>query len=178
MSIEIYEKAAKKFKPNKIKILFIAESPPFKKEGEELRYFYFENSRGKDFLFGSIMEVLFPNEYDIFKTNKDKILLLDKFKENGFFLIDACDYPINQHKDRDLFINNDFPKLIQKIKTLIDNDTKIILIKKNIFELLFDKLKSHGFNVINDEHLDFPSCGNQLKFKNKLNNLLACQTKL
>ena len=173
----MYEKAANKYKPDKIKILFIAESPPFKKEGEALRYFYFEKVRGKDFLFRSIMEVVFPEDYIDFKVNKNKILLLNEFRESGFFLIDACDYPINQHKDRDNFINNDFPKLVQKIKTLID-DTKIILIKKNIFELLSGRLKSQGFNVINAEHLDFPSCGNQLKFKNKLKRLLTCQTKL
>ena len=178
MSIELYEKAAKKFKPDKIKILFIAESPPFKKEGEEPRYFYFENVKGKDFLFRSIMEVLFPDEYENFKINSNKILLLNKFKEIGFFLIDACDYPINQHNNRNSFINNDFSKLIQKIETLIDKGTKIILIKKNIFELLFDRLKSRGFQVINIEHLDFPSCGNQLKFKEKLKWLLMCQTKL
>ena len=178
MSIELYEKAANKFKPYKIKILFIAESPPFKKDGEKLRYFYFENVKGKDFLFRSIMGVLFPNEYEHFKIEGNKILLLNKFKECGFFLIDACDYPINQHKDRDYFINNDFPKLIKKIETLIDEDTKIILIKKNIFDLLFNRLKSKGFNVINVEHLDFPSCGNQLKFKEKLKRLLTCQTKL
>ncbi len=178
MSIELYENAAKKFKPDKIKILFIAESPPFKKEGEEPRYFYFENVKGKDFLFRSIMEVLFPKDYEDFKINGNKILLLNKFKESGFFLIDACDYPINQHNDRDSFINNDFHKLIHKIKTLIDEDTKILLIKKNIFELLFVKLKSRGFNVINNDHLDFPSCGNQLKFKEKLKQLLTCQTKL
>ena len=86
------------------------------------------------------MEVLFPDEYEHFKIDGNKILLLNKFKESGFFLIDACDYPINHHKDRNSFINNDFLKLIQKIETLIDKDTKIILIKKNIFELLFDRL--------------------------------------
>lgn len=108
MSIKMYEKAANKYKPDKIKILFIAESPPFKKEGEVLRYFYFEKNRGKDFLFRSIMEVVFPEDYANFKVNKNKILLLNKFRESGFFLIDACDRPINQHKDRDNFINNDF----------------------------------------------------------------------
>ena len=76
------------------------------------------------------MEVSFPDEYEHFKIDGNKILLLNNFKENGFFLIDACDYPINQHNDRDSFINNNFHKLTQKIENLIDDDTKIILIKK------------------------------------------------
>ena len=170
MSVEMYEEAAEKYKPDKIKTLFIAESPPFAKEGEEPRYFYFEKVKKKDSLFRSIMEVLFRNEYDRFKKDKgkDKKQLLKKFKEGGFFLIDACDEPINQHKNRDFFIGNDFQKLVEKIKGLIHKDAKIILIKKNIFDLLFKELKDCGFNVINTEHLDFPSSGNQSKFKKKL----------
>ena len=174
MSLELYKTAAQKYNPDKIKILFIAESPPFKEEGEALRYFYFENVTKRDSLFRNIMQVLFPEEYDDFKKSKDKVPLLNKFKENGFFLIDACDYPINQYKNRtrDDLINKDFPKLLQKIKTVIDDDTKIILIKKNIYVLLFYRLKSEGINVINTEHLDFPSSGHQLEFKIKLTNLL------
>ena len=174
MSLELYKTAAQKYKPDKIKILFIAESPPNKKEGEELRYFYFENVKNRDSLFRNMMQVLFPEEYDDFKRSKDKTPLLNKFKENGFFLIDACESPINQHKNRmrDDLINKDFPKLLQKIKTVIDDDTKTILIKKNVFDLLFYRLKSEGINVINTEYLEFPSSGHQLKFKTKLTNLL------
>ena len=174
MSLELYKTAAQKYKPNRIKTLFIAESPPFKEEGDELRYFYFENVTKRDSLFRNIMQVLFPEEYEDFKKSKDKVPLLNKFKENGFFLIDACDYPINQYVNRirNNRIETDFPKLLQKIKTVIDDDTKIILIKKNIYKLLFDKLDSEGINVINTEYLEFPSSGHQLEFKTKLTNLL------
>ena len=169
MSIELYEQASKKYKPKEIKILFIAESPPYAKKGEELRYFYFENTKG-DFLFRSIIEVLFPEEYQ--KHTYDKTKFLKLFKENGFFLIDACEYPINQNSARDKFIKDDFDKLVNKIRNLVNLKTKIILIKKNIYELLFDRLNQQGFNVINKEHLDFPSHGHQPKFKEKLKKLL------
>ena len=182
MSVEMYEEAAEKYKPDKIKTLFIAESPPFEKKGEEPRYFYFEDVKKRDFLFRSIMEVLFPEEYNDFKESdkkatKKKVPLLKKFKEGCFFLIDACDEPINQHKNRDFFIGKDFQKLVERIKGLIHKDAEIILIKKNIFDLLFKELKDRGFNVINTGHLDFPSSGNQLKFKKKLKKLLKRRTK-
>ena len=183
MSVEMYEKAAEKYKPDKIKTLFIAESPPFAEEGKEPRYFYFEDVKGRDYLFRSIMEVLFPEEYKDFKksdkrANKKKVPLLKKFKDAGFFLIDACDEPVNQHRNRDFFIGKNFQRLVKKIKGLIHKDAKIILIKKNIFDLLFKELKERGFNVINTKHLDFPSSGNQKKFKEKLKRLLALQRKL
>lgn len=172
MDIYVYTKAALKYKPDKTKTLFIAESPPFKREGEELRYFYFEKVSGKDFLFRCTMEVLFPEEYEVYKTSKDKAPLLTKFRDNGYFLIDAVDYPINQEDDRDFFVNKGYPNLVNRLKDLIDKETKIILVKKNIFELLTGKLKSIGYNVINTEHLDFPGSGNQLKYKSKLSKLL------
>ncbi len=63
---------------------------------------------------------------------------------------------------------------MEKIKTLIDNETKIILIKKNIFKLLCDELKlNQGFKVINAEYLVFPSRQNNiLTFKKKLKEML------
>jgi len=175
MSTERFHKAAEKYRPGRIRFLFIAESPPHVKPDVEPRYFYFEEYKGKDFLFRAIAEVLFPDEFAEFKESGDKRTLLGRLRENGSFLIDACDYPINQHKDRDRFVKKDFPKLTKKMRGLVDGETKVILIKKNIYDLLFDRLRSQGFNVVNAEHLDFPSCGNQLKFKGKLRRLLAQQ---
>lgn len=91
----IYEKARIKYRPDKIKVLFIAESPPFKKKNQKLRYFYFEDVMQYDNLFNNIMNVVFPRE-----GNREKGVLLSKFRENSFFLIDACEYPINQHKSK------------------------------------------------------------------------------
>jgi len=166
-----YEKEAMKYKPDKIKYLFIAESPPKQNEGDELRYFYFEKVAIRDSLLRSIVEVIFSKDY----KNKEKRFWLNKLKEEGFFLIDAVEYPINhlpEGKGRNDHLIQNFPDLIQKIKNLVEKDTKIILIKKNIFLLLFEKIKSYGFNVINTEMLDFPSRGHQPKFKEKLKKLL------
>jgi len=173
----IYKKARNKYKPvkpNKIKVLFIAESPPFKKEKQKLRYFYFKDVTQYDYLFKSIMEVIFPKE-----KNRDKVALLNKFRENGYFLIDACEYPINQHKSGKIrkyhiLIKENLLNLKERIETLTDSETKIILIKKNIFQLLCDKQKlNQEYNVINIEYLVFPSRKNNiLTFKKKLKEML------
>jgi hypothetical protein len=167
---DMYSKAAEKYRPDKIKVLFIAESPPYMKKDTEPRYFYFEHVAGKDFLFKNIMQVLFPDDYEQYRNDKAKLLKI--FKENGFFLIDACEYPINQYKKRNEFIKNEYPNLVRRIRKIINEKTKIVLIKKNVYQLLFDSLKKDGFNVINQKHLNFPSCGNQKKFREKLSALL------
>ncbi len=174
MKTNIYKRVAQKYRPSSIRRLFIAESPPHKKEGEELRYFYFEKVRGKDFLFRNLMMVLFPKEYEIHKKDKNKKYLLGKFKNNGNFLIDACEYPINQiaEKERNKVIENESKNLIKQLKSLFSKNTKIILIKKNVYEILALKLKNAGFDILNNQFIDFPSQGNQKKFRNKLKNLL------
>ena len=62
-NIEKYKEAAEYYRPAKIKLLFIAESPPHVEDTEELRYFYFEKLFQYDFLFKSIAEVILPNDF-------------------------------------------------------------------------------------------------------------------
>lgn len=170
----IYEEAAKKYKPEKIKILFIAESPPYCESRKE-RYFYFETYVGKDYLFNEIMKVLFPEEYEHYLNDKnDKTKLLTLFKEKHYFLIDACDYPINKMKRliRNNAIKENSCNLCEKIESLVSEDTEIILITKYVYVILCDELKRRKFNVLNKEFMDFPCCGNQKKFREKLKKLL------
>ena len=52
-----YEKEAMKYKPDKIKYLFIAEAPPDAdvNKGDEFRYFYFDNVAIYDYLLQNIV---------------------------------------------------------------------------------------------------------------------------
>lgn len=168
----IYEDAAEKYKPtDKIKYLFIAEAPPEKKEGEKLRYFYSEKVEKHDHLFKNIVEVLFSVKYE--RSDKKKWLI--QLQSKGFFLIDAIHTPIPSGLSKKVIaglINDDFPYLLEKLKKLTDKDTKIILIKKVVFNSLNISLKTHKFNVINTEMLDFPSHGRQPQFREKFKKLM------
>ncbi|MHA1191647.1 MAG: hypothetical protein ACTSP9_05050 [Promethearchaeota archaeon] len=169
-----YERSALKYKPEKkkLKYLFIAESPPYgpTKDGKP-RYFYFDDVAEKDNLLRYIIKGVFSEEYN--KTNKKR--WLSELRDNGFFLIDAVEYPIDnlpEGKERNDHIKKNIPILIEKIKDLVNNNTKIILIKRNIFEILIKKLKTPEFNVINKKLLPFPSRGWQNKFSEELSELL------
>jgi len=168
----IYEEAAKEYKPtDKIKYLFIAEAPPEKKDGEELRYFYFDKVAKYDYLLKNIVEVLFSVKY----KRSDKKQWLIQLQSNGFFLIDAIHTPIQSGlSDKKIagLINDDFPYLLEKLKKLTDKDTKIILIKKVVFNSLNRRLRTLGFNVINIGMLYFPSQSNQTQFREKFKELI------
>ena len=171
--MNIYASAAKTYRPKEIKTIFIAESPPEEDENGVKRYFYFPDDSRWEFLLDGIAGVVFPDmEYDI-KKPEDKKRILEKLKEGGYFLVDACEFPINKlpEKEKTSHIQNNYKDLKERLKSLVKDDTQIVLIKKNIYDLLAEKLKADGFNVINEEFIDFPSNGNQGKFKKKMQKL-------
>ncbi len=70
-----YAEARNKYRPDRIGVLFVAESPP-----SSGGYFYFENTTGKDHLFRETMKALgFWEEEKSMPKGLDKKPLLEKF---------------------------------------------------------------------------------------------------
>jgi len=153
------------YEPREIKCLLIAESPP---RSEDKRFFYNPDQEKYDFLFKSVMEAIFPNFTNNYRKGQ-KHKYLQRFKERGFYLIDAIDIPINDRnqRERNKIIRENLKNKIKGIGELISKDTPIILIKKNVFEILYPELKKRGFNVVHSEYIPFPSSGHQREFKEK-----------
>ena len=85
-----YRVAAKKYKPKRVRILFVAESPPAPKKGERRRYFYFANVDKHDWLWRGLMKALFrdfSDDIELERTQKTK--WLSRFQRDGYWLIDA-----------------------------------------------------------------------------------------
>lgn len=166
ISINPYFEAAREFLPkNKIKTLFIFESPPFEpsihlvsnKYNEKWSYFYNYKSDGSDNLRRIICETLFDK-----KMNSAERFLKD-FSNQGYFLVDAVNYPINDiipewkhlirvdrnnkvHPDERVNIiyseTDDLVKTIdywvKESKSNLSN-IKMIIVKATVFKGLFTK---------------------------------------
>ncbi|NLA14693.1 MAG: hypothetical protein GX867_10630 [Tissierellia bacterium] len=149
------------YKPDKTKYLLIAQAPPDNIE----RFFYYTNVPKHDYLFLGIIGVLYPNLKKEFLESgrnadiKESILL--KFKEEGFYLIDLSEFPISYITTS---LKDQLPKLADNIKKLADANTRIILIKSDVYEIAFRYLKDRFKNVI-DVKIPFPCCGHQNDFK-------------
>lgn len=144
------------FKPSlPIKVLFIAESPPLSSE-QEIRFFYNPNQEKRDNLFKAIMTALYE-DFLSYKPGQKKEYL-ERFKNDGFFLIDATDEPVNKLKkpERTFAIESNMNRKIKEIKTLVNPETAIILIKKNIYQIFNDRLRKEDLKVLNDNFLPFP----------------------
>ena len=166
-----YKEARLKYKPDKIKFLLVAESPPINPNS----YFYFEDMTKNDGFYLEIMNALYCNER--FEPNflrENKRTFLNCFKRDGFYLIDACEKPIElshvSYKKKK--IQESLPDLKKRLSYLICPDTKIILIVASVYDACIQELKSKGYCVINEQSIPFPGFGNQNKFRKRLIPLL------
>jgi len=165
-----FETARRKYIPSNIKFLLVAEAPP---PENSRRFFYFENVSMGDSLFLELMKVLYHS--DSLKpqdVRRQKRRFLQRFRDDGFYLIDSSDTPIIESTQKRHHIERALPSLRRKLLELAPDDVKIILISKNVYEVCAEKLKTEGFNIINDEMIDFPGSGGQERFRRKLGRLL------
>ena len=171
-----FEIARKKYKPYSIRYLLIAETPP---KSNSDRFFYFENVTVQDSLFLETMKVLYPKEISQLTTKeirRKKAIFLVKFKEDGFYLIDSLEKPFDYKyspSQKVKFIQNGHVNLLSRINSTINKNTKVILISSTVFKADFQFLKQNKINVINKEMIDFPGSGGQIKFRNKMSEILT-----
>jgi hypothetical protein len=147
--------------------LFVAEAPPA--FGSE-RFFYFEDVRRFDALFWDSMRVL----YRVTEVERSrKVEFLNRFKEGGFFLIDACSLPLSKSAGKKREIRNSLEDLKIRLSDRVEADTKIVLICKTVYDVCFKVLRGAGFNVINTEPIPHPAFGHAAEFRKNLGRLLS-----
>ncbi len=166
------EEARLKYKPKSIQYLMIAEAPPEERSG---RFFYFEDVDNGDSLFIETMKVLYPEDYkDTKYVRAYKKDFLNRFKDDGFYLIDSTDEPMpGLSRSKKLKqIKQSLLALEEKVTNLVEKSTKIILVSSTVYEICNDPLKNMGFNITNEEMIDFPGSGGQVKYRKKLAKLI------
>jgi hypothetical protein len=179
------KEARLKYKPDEIKCLFVAEAPPAASD----RFFYFEDVSEQDSLYLEMMKVLFEDvtelpfgdgsltfQTDVSEYRQKKAEYLQRFKGKGYFLVDNLDYPMpyehSRTKDKISYLERVSPIFIEKIKSLIDKETPIVLISVPVYRANYAKLKYNGFKVLHDAPIEFPGSGQQKNFRDKMKQLL------
>jgi len=165
-NINQYIAARDKWKPEKVNVLIIAESPP-----AGGGYFYFNEPR-RSGLFAETIKALgivqeLPKGYD-------KHPLLEQFKCQGYLLLDCCYEPVNKMplKERKQTINNQLGRLVKDVQTI--DPQKIIIIKSSIYYLVKNALEKSGYGnkVLNQKPIPFPSHGHQATYRQSIKELM------
>ena len=150
-SLDQRRAAADRFRPDRTRLLLIAEAPPCDTD----RYFYFPDVDRHDWLFRYVWEGLTGAKPD----RADKPQHLAALQAAGVFLIDLHEANIAQPKRADLTPH--IPALIERCRAL--KPERIILIKSIVHDAAYQPLKAAGLPVI-DARIPFPASGQQKKF--------------
>jgi len=177
-----FAEASRKYRPLPIRVLFIAEAPPAMKFG---RFFYFVQVKQADTLFLEMMKVLYPldtgfveyedgrkPEFEAKRVRRQKAELLEKFKRDGFYLIDASDRPMPEDADataKRRIIREALPDLRKIVRQLCRGGAvPVILIGGPTYSVCAEALRSDGIHVLNDAPINHPARGGQKHFRRKL----------
>ncbi|MET0779237.1 MAG: serine protease [Candidatus Saccharimonadales bacterium] len=169
--MNIYEHARQKYAPDKTRVLIVAEAPPESAE----RFFYYENVKDHDALFVNLMRALYGDyrHARITEIRKDKQKLLKRFRDDGFYLIDALLEPISlklSSRERERLIAARADDIVKQVKKLHPTNGTI-LIKKAVFHSLYEKLSQAGLAVKNHVAIPFPSSGHQKEFQETISGI-------
>lgn len=169
-----------KYKPDEVKYLLIAETPP---KSNSNRFFYFENVKEQDSLFLETMKVIYPKSVLSITTKEIrsiKMMFLERFRNDGFYLIDSLNEPFEEKyssSKKIKLIKEGQENLLKRIKKLSTPETIIILISATVFKANFEFLKENYINISNSELIDFPGSGGQKKFREKFKKAITMDKK-
>jgi hypothetical protein len=159
------DQARKKYYPEEVKFIFIAEAPPCK----EGHFFYFEDVPKGDSLFLHIIRAVFPDleEWETKKIRKHKAELLERFKNAGYLLEDSVAIAIEKGtsaRNKEKIIEANQSDLVERLKEYKE-DIPVVLLSAGVFKINYEFMKAQGFTVLNDFPIPFPGSGQQGKFK-------------
>ncbi len=172
-----YDEIRQVYRPEHIKVLLIAESPPPPSDVGGSRHFYrSEKVRGDDRLFVNTIKALYPEAGDLKEAvlEEHKEEWLRRFQSDGWYMIEALEesmqHAVTKPRRQEL-IRQALPRLVERVRALSETDTKLILIKSNVFVVAAVPLREAGFVVLNNALLDYPGQFNQRAYREKLANL-------
>jgi hypothetical protein len=157
-NLQLYADAAAKYRPAKVRLLWVAEAPPSVPEDEPPRYFYFEEMSRHDSLFREVMRAVFPGARIPF-SGESKVPLLERFRDAGGFLVDVCKDPRESYA-----YDKWWPVTSAEIQAL-DPD-RIIAVKVDVCFFVFDRLHEMGMHdrLLVAREVPFPGSGQQGRF--------------
>ena len=178
-----YDVLRQRYRPGHIRFLLVAESPPPAAEISSSRHFYrSEMVQIDDRLFTNTMRALYPEAIGLSEgeLEKAKEQWLRRFQADGWYMIEALEASLQHHvtkPQRQARIKDHLDRLIKRVKKLAMVDTKIILVKSNVFEVAAEPLRRAGFSVLNSELLDYPGHFNQRAYREKLTAMVVAANK-
>lgn len=148
-----YEQLRERYRPERLRVLLVAESPPDPGDGE--RRFFYSPELWADNLYRGVAQALY-GEHDKIDI-LDKPAVLDRIRVDGFWLIDAVDEPINKVDSaaRARAIAAGVPGLVERCLELVP-ELGVIICHGKVYAAAAQPLREAGVVLLHDEPLPFP----------------------
>jgi len=164
--IELRRLAWSRYVPVNVRYLLIGEAPP-----AEGRYFYFKSSTTNDHLFIQTMRAIYREleDADAKEIRLQKGQLLERFKNDGFLLIDAVEKRIPTsmpERHRIKLIQASLPDLQKRISGLKGRFFSFA-IKHSVYEALSPH-NDGTLGILYNNPIPFPGNGHQVQFRDSL----------
>lgn len=168
-----YSERRARWKPERVRILLIAESAP--DDGGDIasrRFFYEDTLTGKDGLFREVVRALYDNPPLASGPNAKKPWL-EKLKADGVFLIDLAPVPVNYHSpsERVTALQRNIEATVSLAAALQPDG--VVLVKQNVFDLLERPIRAAGLPLLHDAMIPFPGSGQQKRFRERFADALT-----
>lgn len=162
-----YAQRRARWKPERVRLLLIAESAP--DDGGDIanrRFFYEENLTSRDGLFREVVRALYGDPRLESGLNA-KTPWLEKLRADGVFLIDLGADPVNYHSPshRTAALRRTIEQTVAVAREL--QPEGVVLIKQNVFDLLARPVRRAGLPLVHDEFIPFPGSGQQKRFRER-----------
>lgn len=156
-----------RWKPERVRLLLIAESAP--DDGGDpanRRFFYDEHLTSKDGLFREVVRVRYDNP-KLDSGPEAKTPWLEKLKADGIYLIDLAGVPVNYHSPSQRLeaLQRSVEETVALASSL--SPEGVALVKQNVFDLLEAPVRAADLPLLHDEFIPFPGSGQQKRFRER-----------
>lgn len=159
--------AIQRFRPDRVEILFLAESPPSAPD----RHFYFEHVTRADTLWVELTRSLYPTDFGETKVERGrKAEWLRRFQADGYWLLEAVPDPIDKRK-KEAQIRDRADRVLEELHAA--RPRHVVLIAAPVWKVLGDPIRAAGFSLPQAQAIPFPGRGQQGRFRIALQAALA-----
>ncbi|MGH2765512.1 MAG: hypothetical protein ACRDKA_06335 [Actinomycetota bacterium] len=149
-----YDALREQYRPETVQVLFVGESPPDPKDAER-RFFYSPTLFKADNLFRGVMKALYDAQSP--QLAGRKTWWLERFKADGFWLMDLTDRPVNTmpSRERRQARREAVPQAIERLRDAAPL-LGVVVCQRPTFEVLARPFRADGGGVLHDRPIPFP----------------------
>lgn len=165
-----YQRLRSAYRPLKIRILLVGESPP--DPGSSARRFFYSPVLGADNLYRGVSTALYGRERGFDVTRK--VDNLARMKRDGVWLVDAVNTPVNLKTpaERKRAIRDGVPELVRQVKKAAPG-LGVIICHGLVYRECATALREAKICVLHDEALPFPLGNTRARFVAGMHRALA-----